>query len=182
MRREMHGSVIEFIRTIPPERTKGKYVLEIGSRSINGTPRSVIMDMNPRIYMGIDMMEGEGVDLVLNAEKLLTRFKKNCADIVISTEMLEHVENWPKIVWQMKAVTNIGGLLVITARSPGFPRHKHPNDYWRFTKEDFELIFSDMEILTLEDDPQTPGVFMIAEKYEEINAENYPELTVQKAP
>jgi hypothetical protein len=42
--------------------------------------------------------------------------------------------------------------------------HEYPSDYWRFTKEDFEAIFSDMKIVELQNDPEIPGVFLIAEK------------------
>ena len=177
----MHGSIIDFIRTIPKERIKSKTVIEIGSQDINGTPRTTIEEHNPLIYLGVDIAPGKGVDQVINAENILEVFPPNTFDLVISTEMLEHVENWEKVIWQMKALTKIGGLLVITTRSPGFPKHDYPDDYWRFTVKDFELIFSDMKIITLKEDPLTPGVLLIAEKTGEINPANYPEnIEIQK--
>jgi len=83
---------------------------------------------------------------------------------VISTEMLEHVEDWRPIVEQLKILVKPKGLLLITTRSPGFPYHPYPIDVWRYTLEDFRNIFSDMEILAVCSDWQVPGVFIKARK------------------
>jgi len=73
------------------------------------------------------------------------------------TETLEHTENWRTVIDEMKCVLRPGGLLVLTCRGPGFPRHEYPQDFWRFTLDDFGRIFADFDIETLIEDP-TPGV------------------------
>ena len=165
----MHSSVLEFLRrALPREEVSGAAVIEVGSRNVNGSPRQVVEPLKPAAYIGVDAVPGPGVDIVEDATKLhrldLLSFG---FDIVISTEMLEHAFDWRSAVASMKRVTSrLGGLLVITTRSPGFPLHEFPADYWRFTLEDFERIFRDFEILMLERDTQQghPGVFLKARK------------------
>lgn len=161
----MHQSVQDFLkRSLTKQEVAGKSVVEVGSRIVSGSPRDIISWLAPGVYVGVDMIDGKGVDLVLPAEKLSTRFES--VDIVIATELLEHIEFWQIAVTQMKQIVAPGGLILVTARAPGFPYHPHPGDYWRFTIEDFRTIFADFEVLALEQDPQIdhPGVFLKARK------------------
>lgn len=161
----MHSSVLDFLKVhLSGKDISGKRVLEVGSQDVNGTPRPVVMPLRPALYIGVDVEKGPGVDVISGADSLSKIFGEGSFDVVISTEMLEHVFDWKPVVGQLKAVVRPGGLLLITTRSPGFPYHPYPIDMWRYTEEDFKIIFSDMEILTLLKDPQVPGVFLKAKK------------------
>lgn len=81
-----------------------------------------------------------------------------------STEMLEHVLDWKNVISNIKNLCKPGGTILITTRSQGFVYHPTPRDFWRFEKEDMEKIFSDTEIIKLEDDYMHPGVFIKAKK------------------
>jgi hypothetical protein len=91
--------------------------------------------------------------------------------------MMEHVENWQAAILAMKRLVKVGGYVLLTTRSPGFPLHEYPGDFWRFTKDDMQLIFSDFKIWRLEDDPQAKGVMLFAQKRTEVDLtkQNYPE-------
>ena len=163
----MHPSVLDFLRSsVRQSEIFGKEVLEVGSQNVNGSPREIIGPMGPRKYIGIDFQLGADVDLALRVEDLVTYFGLDRFDVVISTEMLEHARDWRTAVEQMKAVLGPSGMLIITTRSPGFPFHGFPHDYWRFRPEDFKKIFADMRIERLEQDslPGHPGVFLKAWK------------------
>jgi SAM-dependent methyltransferase len=161
----MHPSVLDFLRSnLTKEEVCGRRVAEIGSQDVNGTPRPVVMPLQPASYIGIDSAKGPGVDVVVNAGDLCSLFASGAFDIVISTEMLEHVADWRPVVQQMKEMVKVGGLLLMTTRSPGFPYHPYPIDVWRYTLEDARRIFGDMEILVLKNDPQVPGIFLKARK------------------
>jgi SAM-dependent methyltransferase len=143
----------------------GRSVLEVGALDVNGSPRNVIYPMAPAVYVGVDQVAGPGVDKVVPAERLIEEFGIDCFDLVVSTEMLEHAQDWKLAVSQMKRVLKEGGHLILTARGPGFPQHDFPADYWRFTPADFARIFSDMDILRLEPDMGAmPGVLIHARK------------------
>jgi SAM-dependent methyltransferase len=161
-----HVSVIEFfVDNIVVDEFKGKRILEVGSKYVNGSVRPLIERFAyPKEYMGIDIEPGKFVDLILPAEKLVEYFNPESFDVVIATELLEHVKNWRLVVSNIKNVLKRGGYVYITTRSRGFPFHAYPYDFWRYEVEDCKSIFSDFEILRLIKDHEAPGVFLKARK------------------
>ncbi|PWV36999.1 MAG: methyltransferase type 11 [Desulfurococcaceae archaeon] len=159
-------SVIEFfIEYAEAEEFAGKRVLEVGSKYVNGSVRPFIERfLKPREYIGVDIEPGRFVDIVLPAEKLLDHFGPNSFDVVVSTEVLEHVRDWRLVINNMKGVLKPGGHIYITTRSRGFPYHASPYDFWRYEPSDMRAIFSDFKIKCLKRDPEAPGVFLKAVK------------------
>jgi SAM-dependent methyltransferase len=159
-------SVIDFFQEEAfPEHFRGKRVLEVGSRYVNGSVRPMIQRfLDPREYIGIDLEPGKYVDLVLPAEKIVEKFGEESFDTIVSTEVLEHVHNWRLVINQLKKALKPGGFLYITTRSKGFPFHSYPYDYWRYEPHDMIAIFRDFKIYRLKKDPEAPGVFLIAQK------------------
>ena len=157
----MHPSCEEFVRRIcTRERIEGKRVLEVGAFNVNGSPRNWLRPHSPAWYVGVDLSPQPGyVDLVLDASRLGDVFAAGAFDVVISTEALEHAEHWQEFVTSCKRALRPGGLLLVTARGPGKPRHDYPADYWRFIVQDFYQIFAaDSEPIAVENDPGEPGV------------------------
>ena len=111
-------------------------ILEVGSYYVNGTVRDVM----PVTY-GVDMRNGPCVDEVCRAEDLVARFGQGSYAHVVSCEMLEHAEDWKEALVNMWDVIIPGGFLILTTRSPGFPLHDYPSDYWRFTVDHMEAAF-----------------------------------------
>jgi len=127
-------------------------ILEVGSRNVNGSTRS-IFEKYSNNYVGVDIFEGPGVDRIADVNNLVDIFGIEKFDIVTSTEMLEHCDDWQNAIFQMASVLRTGGMLLLTTRSPGFELHDYPADYWRFSKDDFLEIFQSIgDILAIEDD------------------------------
>ncbi len=149
----------------------GKSVLEVGSANINGSVRTILEPQGPSAYVGIDLQKGPGVDFDCKVEhfKMSVYARQQdfplAYDFVISCEMLEHAKDWQGALKAMVDLLKPGGTLLLTTRGPGFPRHNAP-DYWRFTYEVLHraAIACGLEGVTTHDDPQVPGVFMIATK------------------
>jgi len=142
-----------------------KRVLEVGSRDVNGSLRPFIeLYLHPKLYIGVDIENGKGVDRIIPAEELTKNFGIGSFDVVLSSEMLEHVIDWRKVINEMKSVLKESGYIYLTTRSLGFVRHSYPYDCWRFELDDMRQIFSDFEILKLEKDKDTPGVLLKARK------------------
>ena len=162
----MHDSVMAFgKRTIVTADIAGKRVIEVGSMNVNGSLRPHVESFGPSCYIGVDFAPGRGVDVVCDAVDLERRFGAEAFDVVISTEMLEHAENWRAVITAMKRVLVPGGLIVLTARGPGFKRHSYPNDWHRFTLNDMRRIFVDFQIEDLRsDDVLSPGVMLRGRK------------------
>lgn len=160
----VNKKVMDFVdRALPREEVAGMRILEVGSYNVNGTPRQVIQHKGPSEYLGVDISQGPCVDRVVDVLRLVEEVGAESFDVIVSTEMLEHVEDWRGSVTQMKRVLRTGGVLVLTTRSPGFPWHGYPIDCWRYTKDDMRRIFADMELAMIEDDPE-PGVLVKAVK------------------
>ena len=163
----MHTAVEQFVaKVLPPEEIRGKFIVEAGALDVNGSIRGMLESANPAHYMATDMQEGRGVDIVCMAENLPGMFGYDFADIVVCLEMLEHAEYWKAALAGMLRVLRTGGSLVLTTRSPGFPLHDYPGDYWRFTVPVMADIMASagLEPQALEYDPSSPGVFVKAFK------------------
>jgi SAM-dependent methyltransferase len=143
---------------------RGKDVLEVGARDVNGSIRGHVAALGPRRYVGVDIEAGPGVDEVLPAQRLVERFGEGAFDVVTSMEMMEHVRPWREVLGNIKRVLRPGGTLIITTRSYGFGYHGYPYDFWRYELSDMRLIFADFQIRALVSDPVTPGVFLAAQK------------------
>lgn len=140
----MDRPVYEWLKAnLQPGDFKEARVLEVGSQDFNGSPRSIVNRLGVKSYWGVDFQAGRGVDQVLNCHDLVKEFGPGSFDAIISTEMLEHVQDWRGAINQMKLALKPGGILVITTRRPGFEQHGYPHDHWRFTVQNMRAAFVD---------------------------------------
>ncbi|MEI9939946.1 MAG: methyltransferase domain-containing protein [Pseudomonadota bacterium] len=164
---------LDFVRgSLAAADIAGKHVLEVGSLDVNGSARAILQPLGPSSYVGVDIAPGPGVDVICNSENLVEKFGPESFDVVVSTEMLEHVQNWRLVISNLKKVLKPNGTLVITTRRIGFPFHGYPHDFWRFERSDFQQVFSDMEIRRLECDDASLGIFLVARRPEAFNENN----------
>lgn len=158
---------VDFVlRALGPDEVRGKRIIEIGSYDVNGSVRAAIEASGAESYLGVDIAPGPSVDVVHDATRLADRFEPASFDIVLSTEVVEHVREWRSIFDGMKGLCAPGGVIVVTTRSPGFGYHAYPHDFWRFTPADMRLIFADFDVEMLESqvDRREPGVFVKARR------------------
>lgn len=104
------------------------HVVELGSQNVNGS----IRDHCPAgaTYLGLDMQEAKGVDLVIDPGKPLP-LANNSTDVVITSSALEHDAHFWMTFLDLVRVLKPGGLLYINAPSNG-AFHRYPVDCWRF--------------------------------------------------
>lgn len=160
-----HGSCLNFgAKHLTKSLCLGKRIIEVGSLNINGSLRPSVIPFGPSKYLGVDIAHGRGVDSLCHCEDLVAHFLQDSFDIVIATELIEHIRNWKAAISNIKVVCKPLGHILITTRSPGFAYHPYPDDFWRYSVLDFEFIFNDFTIIDLRPDPQTPGVFLFAQK------------------
>ena len=98
-----------------PELFRGKRVLDVGSRDVNGNNRYLFEDCR---YIGIDISEGPNVDFVCPAMLMTGTY-----DVIISTSALEHDPLWKETLLACVKMLVPGGPLLITAAGPGWPEH-----------------------------------------------------------
>ncbi len=122
-------SCLEFgRRQIGLQDVAGRRVIEVGALDFNGSLRSYIESLGPREYVGVDREAGPGVDQVCDAAVLAERFGPASFDLLVSTEMLEHVRHWRDVIRSFKNVLAPRGVLVATTRSRAFEFHGYPFD------------------------------------------------------
>lgn len=144
-----HQSQLDFVKSVAdrfPDYFTGKKVLEIGSLDINGSIRQFFKDCE---YIGVDLGEGKGVDIVAKGEELT--YPDNSFDVVASCECFEHNEEWEATFRNMIRMSN--RIVFFTCATTG--RHEHGTrrtspsdapfcgDYYRnLTEQDFRDKFS----------------------------------------
>lgn len=146
-------------RALKPDEVRGARVLEIGSIDVNGSLRPLFESWDPAEYVGIDVAEGPGVDRVCSAEHMAEQLGENSFDLVVATEIIEHVKDWRTVISNIKRVCKPGGVMLITTPSPGFPYHAYPHDFWRYETGDMRTIFEDCSVELLEQSRHATGVF-----------------------
>jgi hypothetical protein len=92
-------------------------VLELGSRNVNGSPRSLFPCAR---YWGIDIEPGAGVDEVADAA---TWRSDRRYDVVICAEVAEHTPLWRDILVTARHHLSDRGVFVFTAAGPGREPH-----------------------------------------------------------
>jgi len=81
-----------------------KTVLEVGSRIVSGSIRGYFETLNPKEYVGVDIVAGEGVDQILNIHELASHFGENVFDIIVCSDTLEHIEDYQSASLNMHTV------------------------------------------------------------------------------
>lgn len=161
-----HTSVLTWAADVfGPDLVTDRTVCEVGAYNVNGTVRASIEAHGPESYLGVDIEAGPGVDLVADVGTLPERFPDGFG-LVVSTEMLEHVEDWRAAIKSLVHLVAPGGSLAVTTRSPGFPLHAYPIDTWRYTPENMREILASakLRVASCDPDPEQPGVFAVAHK------------------
>src|SRR5687767_7792114 len=99
-------------------------VADIGSQIINGSYRP-LFDQPGWQYVGIDMAEGAGVDLVLGDVYRWSEIADGSFDVVVSGQALEHIEFFWLTMLEIARITRPGGLVCLIAPSGGY-EHRYP--------------------------------------------------------
>jgi hypothetical protein len=118
-------------------------ILEVGSKDYGSTPD--FRSLFPRLtYVGVDMSEGKGVDLILDMtddfDAVDARLGGRRFSTIICFSVLEHCKN------PFRMSENITNLLADTGSvfisvPFAWQIHGYPSDYWRFTPDGVRILF-----------------------------------------
>lgn len=166
----MHQAVLDYVGsryvTWRTSYTEGSLkVLEFGSLDINGSVRS-ILQRNADLYIGVDVQNGPGVDVVADAETYDSDIR---FDVIACCEVFEHTPRWREIITNSHRLLKDGGLFIATmageGRSPHSAIDENPIRDWEYYDNvgGWELnramsIFRQKEINTQGTDIRTFGI------------------------
>lgn len=108
----------EKIKNLFPNQFDGKKVLEIGSFNVNGTVRNLFNNCD---YIGLDIAEGNGVDVVCEGQKY--NAPNNYFDTIISCECFEHNPFFIETIENAIRILKSKGLFLFTCATTGRPIH-----------------------------------------------------------
>lgn len=116
-----HYQQLQFVRELSvglPDYFTNSKVLEIGSWDVNGSIRNFFKDCD---YLGVDIAEGPGVDLVSKGEDI--SLPDVYFDVVVSCECFEHNVEWVRTFKNMIRMLKPGGLCIVTCATLGRSEH-----------------------------------------------------------
>jgi len=117
-------------------------ILEVGSYQVTGQDEVAnLRGLFPgREYLGIDARPGPGVDEIADVEAL--PYADGSFGTVIAMNTFEHVPHFWRGIDEVYRVLRSDGAFLICCPF-FFHIHEHPNDYWRFTPQAYDLLLSD---------------------------------------
>ena len=115
-----HYQQIEFCKLFKNEffRTEKISIFELGSYDVNGSIRSIFNNVSK--YIGLDLIEGPGVDVVYDGKNIQIHEK---FDLCISCECFEHNPNYFENFLRMIDLAKDDGIIVFTCASVGRDEH-----------------------------------------------------------
>lgn len=111
----MHNEAFQFVAQFATDQPIS--VIEIGSRNINGSVRSLFPNAS---WTGLDLHPGPDVDIVCRAEEYTPPV---LVDLVVCCEVLEHAENWRELIGAAALWLKPDGRIILTCAGPGRPEH-----------------------------------------------------------
>lgn len=103
-------------------------------------PYKRLFEVKCKKYLGVDFPDNSNADLHIKNGKIPLEDKS--VDIVISTQVLEHVENTGEYLNECYRVLKDGGKLLLSTHGH-WKYHPDPTDFWRWTKDGLQKIIVD---------------------------------------
>jgi SAM-dependent methyltransferase len=122
-------------------------ILDIGSMDINGSYADLFSGKPSWKYTGLDTSEGKNVDIVV--KDAYNYPIEDCTyDVVISGQVMEHVEDLHAFIKEATRVLKIGGFMCMIAPLK-FKLHRYPVDCWRIFPDGMKFLLEKVANLTV---------------------------------
>jgi SAM-dependent methyltransferase len=135
LRRAMAGIVAEHLAAAGAG-PSGRVLLDLGCGQM---PYRDLFAPHVGRYLGADLPGNPAADLHFDAASGRVPMPDGSADVVLSTQVLEHVPDPERYLAEAGRLLKPGGLLILGTH--GFwMYHPTPTDYWRWTAEGLRLL------------------------------------------
>lgn len=92
-------------------------------------------------YDILDVQPGPDVTIIGDLQDC-PEIANDTYDVIVCTQVLEHVPNPFRAVAELHRILKPGGRLLVTVPA-AYPYHAVPRDYWRYTKDSLGLLFGE---------------------------------------
>jgi SAM-dependent methyltransferase len=130
---KIQSSAIDYISKITEP-----VLLDMGCGNM---PYRLILDNFLSKYIGADIAENEQADIHISADGQIP-LPDGCIDIVLSTQVLEHVTSPEKYLSECNRLLKVGGMIILSTHGYWY-YHPVPTDFWRWTGAGLRKILQD---------------------------------------
>src|ERR1700687_4198323 len=135
-------------------------LLDVGGR---GKPYACFFTDSVAHHDVLDIEPAPSVDVVGDARHM--PFSDASMDVVLITQVLEHIPEPIAVIGEIRRVLKPGGTLLLSVPSI-FPQHGSPGDYWRYMPQGLEWILRDFHNVTVKGEAGTvPSIFLVLNVY-----------------
>jgi SAM-dependent methyltransferase len=127
-------------------------IFDLGSTEMGACYRPLFDNPNWN-YIGFDLQPGPNVTCVVKDPYRWHEIGSDTADVLISGQVLEHVEFFWMTILEVARVLKPGGVACLIAPSSG-PEHRFPVDCWRFYPDGMSALarFGALDVLHVKTD------------------------------
>jgi Methyltransferase domain len=137
-----------------------KSLLDVGGK---GKPYACFFAGRVAHHYVLDVAPAYSVDVVGDA--CVMPFADASMDVVLITQVLEHIPEPIAVIGEIRRVLKPGGTLLLSVPSI-FPQHGSPGDYWRYMPDGLHWILRDFHNVKVEGEAGTvPGIFLVVNVY-----------------
>jgi len=119
----------------------GKHILKIGSREFSDTAETFHSTFYNAECTGIDIIAGNGVDIVCDCHKLEEFFQANTFDLVYFLAVLEHLYAPWLMPSQISRILKLGGMTFHETHF-SFGSHERPWHFFQFSDMGLKSLFN----------------------------------------
>ena len=150
---------------------QGHSLLDVGGK---GKPYACFFAGRVAHHYVLDVAPACSVDVVGDARVM--PFSDASMDVVLITQVLEHIPDPIAVIDEIRRVLKPGGTLLLSVPSI-FPQHGSPGDYWRYMPQGLEWILRDFHSVNVRGEAGTvPSIFLVANVYLQLLAGPWPGL------
>src|ERR1035437_186469 len=129
-------------------------LLDVGGK---GKPYACFFAGHVAHHYVLDVAPAYSVDVVGDAR--IMPFSDASMDVVLITQVLEHIPDPIAVIGEIRRVLKPGGTLLLSVPSI-FPQHGSPGDYWRYMPQGLEWILRDFRSVNVRGEAGTvPSIF-----------------------